>query len=315
MSGLDDQIISFTKLILISMVPFVLAAQGTMLSGRTGVFNVAQEGMMLVGASAGFLVAYQTSGSLLLGVLTAALLGGLFGMALAYFTTNLKMDQFVIGLALFFIGVGLSTLLPKLAFGITLVPPLIPTLRNIPIPLLSQIPILGEILFNQNILVYFSIVISIVLYFFLYKTRLGLDLRSVGENPMAADSLGVNVKVMRYAAAILGGILIGIAGVYLPMVYTGTFTADMVRGRGWISIALTFFGGWSPHLIFFGSLFFAGVEVLASRAQVSGIGIPYQFLQMLPFIATILVMMVSFRRARVPAFLGQNYDREKRSLS
>jgi simple sugar transport system permease protein len=99
------------------------------------------------------------------------------------------------------------------------------------------------------------------------------------------------------------------------MVYTGTFTTDMVRGRGWISIALTFFGGWSPHMIFFGSLFFASVEVLASRAQVNGVGLPYQFLQMLPFIATILVMMISFRRARVPAFLGQNYDREKRTLS
>jgi len=313
MSGIEGQIISFVKLILISMVPYVLAGQGTMLSGRTGIFNVAQEGVMLVGASVGFMVAYLASGNLFLGILVAAVLGGVFGLALAYFTTTLKMDQFVIGLALFFIGVGLSTLLPKLAFGITLVPPLIPTLKNIPIPWLSQIPVLGEIFFNQNILVYFSMLVSVFLYFFLYKTRLGLELRSVGENPMAADSLGVNVVVMRYITAILGGVMIGIAGVYLPMVYTGTFTADMVRGRGWISIALTFFGGWSPHMIFFGSLFFAGVEVLASRAQVSGVGIPYQFLQMLPFITTILVMMVSFKRARVPAFLGLNYDREKRT--
>jgi simple sugar transport system permease protein len=315
MSELDGQIIAFAKLILISMVPFVLAAQGTMLGGRTGVFNVAQEGIMLVGASVGFLVAYKTTDNLLLGILAAATLGGLFGFALAYFTTHLKMDQFVIGLALFFIGVALSTLLPKLVLGVTLVPPLIPTLKSIPIPLLSQIPYLGEILFNQNILVYFSIIISAILYWFLYKTRLGLDLRSTGENPKAADSLGVNVTAMRYASAILGGILIGIAGVYLPMVYTGTFTTDMVRGRGWISIALTFFGGWNPLSIFFGSLFFAGIEVLASSAQVDGVGIPYQFLQMLPFIATILVMMVSFRRARPPAFLGQNYDREKRTLS
>jgi len=132
---------------------------------------------------------------------------------------------------------------------------------------------------------------------------------------MAADSLGVNVKIMRYATAIVGGILIGLAGVYLPMVYTGTFTEGMVRGRGWIAIALTFFGGWSPHTIFFGSLFFAGIEVLSYRVQVGGSIIPYQFLSMLPFIATILVMMVSFRKARTPAFLGQNYDREKRSIA
>ena len=207
MNGLEGQITAFAKLILISMVPFVLAAQGTMLSGRTGVFNVAQEGIMLVAASVGFLVAYGASGNLFVGIIAAAILGGIFGLALAYFTTHLKMDQFVIGLALFFIGVALSTLLPKLVLGITLEPPLIPTLQNIPIPLLSQIPYLGEILFNQNILVYFSIVVSAVLYWFLYHTRLGLDLRSVGENPLASDSLGVNVFVMRYIAAILGGVL------------------------------------------------------------------------------------------------------------
>jgi simple sugar transport system permease protein len=156
--------------------------------------------------------------------------------------------------------------------------------------------------------------LSIFLWYFLFKNSYGLELRSVGENPMAADSLGVNVVRSRYLTSMIGGMLMGLAGVYLPMVYTGTFTADMVRGRGWIAIALTFFGGWSPIPIFFGSLFFAAIDVLASQAQVGGIAIPYQFLQMLPFIATILVMMVSFRRARVPAFLGQNYDREKRTV-
>jgi len=311
---LETQILSFIKLTFLSMVPFVLASQGTMLGGRTGVFNVAQEGIMLVGASVGFLVSYLT-GSLMYGCLAAMLSGGLFGLALAYFITELRMDQFVIGLALFFVGVGLSTLLPKLVIGVTMVPPLIPTLKDVPIPLLSKIPVLGNVFFNQNWLVYLSVVVSIILYTLLYKTRIGLDLRSVGENPMAADSLGVNVKLMRYATAIIGGMLIGLAGAYLPMVYTGIFTEGMTKGRGWIAIALTFFGGWRPHTIFAGSLFFAGVEVLAYQAQVSGIGIPYQFLLMLPFIATILVMMFTFRRARVPAFLGQNYDREKRSLA
>jgi simple sugar transport system permease protein len=307
-------LLSFLKLLLLSMVPYILASQGTMLGGRTGVFNVAQEGIMLVGASVGFLVAYK-SNSVAVGILAAALTGGLFGLALAYFTTALKLDQFVIGLALFFVGVGLSTLLPKLVIGVTLTPPIVPTLPNLPIPLLSQIPVLGDIFFNQNWMVYFAVLLSFALYYLLFKTGFGLSLRSVGENPMAADSLGVNVVRMRYLTAAVGGMLIALAGVYLPMVYTGTFTTDMVRGRGWISIALTFFGGWSPIPIFFGSLFFAGIDVLAQQAQVGGIPIPYQFLQMLPFIATILVMVVSFRRARVPAFLGQNYDREKRSLA
>lgn len=312
MTGAELPIINFVKLILISMVPFVLAGQGTMLGGITGVFNVAQEGIMLVGASVGFMVSYLT-GDLFIGMLAAMAVGALFGLALAYFTTTLRMDQFVIGLALFFIGLGVSTLLPKLVIGVTLKPPLVDTLKDVPIPLLSQIPIIGEIFFSQNWLVYASIILSIALWYVLYRTRLGLEVRSTGEYPMAADSLGINVVRNRYLAAIVGGMLIALAGAYLPMVYTGTFTEGMVKGRGWLAIALTFFGGWSPLPIFFGSFFFAGVEVLAYRVQVVGSAIPYQFLLMLPYIATILVM-ITFRKARTPAFLGQNYDREKRSV-
>ena len=294
------------------MVPYVLASQGTMLGGRTGIFNVAQEGIMLVGASVGFLAAYL-SNSLLVGVLAATLVGGVFGLALAYFTTTLRMNQFVIGLALFFIGLALSTLLFKFAIGVTLRPPLVPTLPNIAIPGLAQIPFLGEVLFDQNWLVYFTFIVSAFLYYLLYQTSFGLELRAVGENPKAADSLGVNVTLLRYGTAIAGGMLMGIAGAYLPMVYTGTFTEGIVQGRGWLAIALTFFGGWRPDFIFLGALFFAGVEVLALRVQVIGSVVPYQILLMLPYIATILVMMPAFKGVRAPAFLGQNYDREKRT--
>lgn len=311
---LELQIISFAKLVMLAIVPYILASQGTMLSGRTGLFNVAQEGIMLLGASVGFLGAYY-SGSMWYGILLAMFSGGLMGLALAYFTTTLKMNQFVIGLALFFIGLGLSTLFPKFIIGVTLQPPLIPTLKGVPIPFLSQIPILGDIFFNQNWLVYFSILLSIFLYYLLYKTSYGLELRAVGENPKAADSLGVNVSQRRYLTAIVGGMLMALAGAYLPMAYTGTFTEGMVAGRGWISIALTFFGGWTPHLILFGSFFFAGVEVLALKFQVGGSRIPYQFLLMLPYIATIIVMVFAFKSVRAPAFLGQNYDREKRTLA
>jgi simple sugar transport system permease protein len=308
-----ESVVTFLRLTLLSMVPFVLAAQGTMLGGRTGVFNVAQEGIMLVGASVGFLVSYL-SGSNFIGVLAAMLVGGLFSLILAYFTTTLKMDQFVVGLALFFIGTGLSSLLPKLVIGVTLTPPLVPTLPDLPIPLLSKIPILGPILFNQNLLVYFSILLSVGLWYILFHTNLGLRLRSVGENPKAADALGINVTSNRYLTTIIGGMLIGLAGAYLPMVYTGTFTDLMVKGRGWIAIALTFFGGWSPLPIFLGSLFFADVEVLSFRFQVGTSVIPYQILTMLPYIATIVVMIFTFGKSRVPAFLGQNYDRERRTL-
>ena len=309
-----DQLVNFARLVILSLVPYVLASQGTMLGGRTGLFNVAQEGIMLVGASLGFLGAYLY-GSLAYGMVLAMLVGALFGLALAYFTTTLKMDQFVIGLAIFFFTLGLSTLMYKVVVGVTLQPPLIPTLKDVPIPVLSTIPIFGEIFFSQNWLVYFAVLLSLFLYYLLYKTSFGLELRAVGENPKAADSLGVNVDRMRYLTAIVGGMLMGLAGAYLPMVYTGTFTEGMVQGRGWISIALTFFGGWSPHLIFLGSLFFAGVEVLALRVQIGGLGIPYQFLLTLPYIATILVMVFAFKWIKAPAFLGQNYDRERRTLS
>jgi simple sugar transport system permease protein len=292
-------------------VPFVLAGQGTMLGGRTGVFNVAQEGVMLFGSAVGFLGTYYT-GNPLIGVLAALLSGAIFGLALAYFTSTLKMDQFVIGLALFFVGFGLHTLVPKLALGIQSSLPRITTLAEVPIPLLSQIPLLGGIFFRQNYFVYFSMLLSIGLWYFMYRTKAGLEMRSVGENPLAADSLGVNVAFWRYSMTILGGALIGMAGAYLPMEFAGTFTPNIVAGRGWIAIALTFFGGWAPHTIFFGSLFFAGIDSLAVKAQVGNFGIPYQFLLMLPYLATILVMMFTFRRSRVPAFLGLNYDREKR---
>jgi len=314
MNQTELQFVTFANLIMLTIVPYVLAAQGTMLGGRTGVFNVAQEGMMLVGASVGFLGSYL-SGSVAVGILLAIISGGLFGLALAYFTTSLKMNQFVVGLAIFFFCIGLASLLYKVVIGVTLAPPLVPTLKAVPIPGLSRIPIVGQILFNQNWLVYFSVLLSAALYYFLYRTRAGLELRAVGEQPKAADSLGVSVSRMRYVTTIVGGMLIGLAGAYLPLIYTGTFTDGMVKGRGWLAIALTFFGGWSPHLIFFGALFFAGVEVLAFGMQVGGGGIPYQFLLMLPYLATILVMMFAFRRVRAPAALGQNYDREKRTLA
>lgn len=310
----ETQWISFISLVILAVPPYILASQGTMLAGRTGLFIVSQEGIMVVGASVGFLGAYLLD-SILAGMVLAMLVGGLAGLALAYFTTSLKMDQFVIGLAIFFFCLGLGSLLFKVVVGVTLQPPIIPTLDPLPVPLLSKIPVLGPILFTQNGLVYFSVLISIFLHYFLYKTSWGLNLRATGENPKAADSLGVNVAKRRYATAILGGMLMGLAGAYLPMVYTGTYTEGIVRGRGWLAIALTFFGGWSPMGILFGSFFFSGVEVLALRAQLTSIGIPPQFLRMLPYLATMVVMIFAVGRARTPAFLGQNYDRESRTGS
>lgn len=306
-----NELSDFLVLMIPAMVPFLLAAQGTVLSGRAGIFNVSQEGLMVLGASVGFLVSFKLESNLA-GLIAAAAIGGVFGLVLAYTTTLLRLDQFVIGLALYFAALGLASLLYRAFVGVTLEPPLIPTLENHPIPLLSDIPIVGEALFDQDLMVYFAFVLSFALYWFMYRTNAGLRFRSVGENPKAADSVGINVVTTRMWAGIVGAALMAMAGAYLPMVYTGTFTEGMVGGRGWLVIALAFLGGWRPQLVVAGSAFFAGMEVLALRSQVAGIGIPHQFIAMLPFIATLLVMVFAFRWARQPSFLGRNYDRESR---
>ena len=307
-----EQFTNLMGLVFLAIVPYILASQGTMLAGQAGLFNVSQEGVMLACASLGFLGAWHFE-SLWAGVLVALAVGGLFGLLFAWFTTTLKLNQFVTGLALFFVGLGLSTLAYKLAVGVTLSPPMIPTLRDAPIPGLSRIPFVGPILFDQNVFVYASLLLSLALYFFLYRTSYGLNLRAVGENPRAADSMGINVVRARFITAIIGSMLVGLAGVYLPMVYTGAFTEGIVQGRGWLANALTFFGGWRPHYIAAGALFFAVVEVVALRAQVFGARVPHQLLQTLPYLTTILVMVFGARWTRVPGFLGQNYDREARS--
>jgi simple sugar transport system permease protein len=300
------------QLTVVAMVPYLLASLGTMLGGLAGVFSVSQEGIMLLGASVGFLVSYGT-GSSALGILLAAAIGAVFGFALGWATTALRLDQFVVGLALFFAATGLAGLLYRIVIGQTATTPLVDTLPRLEIPLLSEIPLLGTALFSHNVLVYFAGLLTVGLWFFLYRTRSGLNLRSVGENPKAADSLGIPVVRTRLWTTTAGGALMGIAGAFLPLVYTGTFTEGIVGGRGWLAIALTFFGGWRPQFIAAGALFFATMDVVALRAEVSGIDIPSQVLLVTPYVATLVVMVFAFRWARVPEFLGRNYDRESRT--
>jgi simple sugar transport system permease protein len=307
-----NEFATLAQLTVVAMVPYLLASLGTMLGGLAGVFSVSQEGVMLLGASVGFLVSYG-SGSTAVGILVAAAVGAVFGFALGWATTALRLDQFVVGLALFFAATGLAGLLYRIVIGQTATTPLVDTLPRIEIPLLSEIPLLGTALFSHNVLVYLAALVTVGLWYFLYRTRAGLNLRSVGENPKAADSLGIPVVRTRLWTTAAGGALMGVAGAFLPLVYTGTFTEGIVGGRGWLAIALTFFGGWRPQFIAAGALFFATMDVVALRAEVSGIDIPSQVLLVIPYVATLLVMIFAFRWARVPEFLGRNYDRESRT--
>lgn len=264
---------------------------------------------MLVGASVGFLGTYL-SGSLTIGILLAIIAGGIFGLIFAFLCSTLKLDQFVIGTMLFIFGAGLATLLYKIVIGLTIVPPSINTLSNLSIPGLSEIPILGPVLFNQNILVYTTFLLVIILYFLLFKTTIGLKIRAVGENPRAADCLGVKVFRLHYISVIIGAMMMGLAGAYLPLVFSGLYTDGITAARGWIAIPLTILGRWSPHLIFLGSLLFAGAEVGVYRAQIAGVGLPYQFLLMIPYLVALLAAIWAFKAGKYPAAMGKPYDRE-----
>lgn len=286
----------FIGLTITAMVPFLFVAQGTMLSGRAGIFNVAQEGLMLLGASVGYLVSLEV-GSNVVGLVVAALAGAVVGAVLAWATTYLRMDQFVVGLALFFLAGGAASLLYRVVIG-----------QDEP-PRIKPLP---DLVLGQDALVYLAIALSVGLWWWLYRTDAGIRLRSVGENPKAADSLGINVTRTRMWAGTVGAAFMAMGGAYLPMAFAGTYADGVVAGRGWLAIALAFFGGWRPQFILLGSAFFAAMDVLAQRAQISGIGIPHQFVSMLPYVATLLVMIFAFRWALVPQFLGRNYDRESR---
>ena len=195
---------SLAQLTIVAMVPYLLASLGTMLGGLTGVFSVAQEGVMVLGASVGFLVSYGV-GSNTVGILAAAAVGAVFGLLLGAATTYLRLDQFVVGLALFFAATGLAGLLFRVVIGQSATQPLVPTLPRLEVPFLSDIPFIGPALFDQNALVYLTALLTVGLYFFLYRTRAGLDLRAVGENPKAADSLGIKVTRSRLWTATAGG--------------------------------------------------------------------------------------------------------------
>jgi simple sugar transport system permease protein len=283
-------------LVITAMVPFLFVAQGTMLSGRAGIFNVAQEGLMLLGAAVGYLVSLEV-GSNTVGLLAAAVVGAAFGLVLAWATTNLRLDQFVVGLALFFLTGGTASLLYRIVIGDEQPP------RIHPLP---------DLLLGQDALVYLAIGLSVALWWWLYRTDAGMRLRSVGENPKAADSLGIDVTRTRLLAGTAGAALMAVGGAYLPMAFSGVYADGIVAGRGWLAIALAFFGGWRPQFILLGSAFFAAMDVLAQRAQVVGIGVPHQFVSMLPYLATLLVMVFALRWAQAPMFLGKNYDRESR---
>jgi ABC-type uncharacterized transport system permease subunit len=290
-------------------VPMAFAALGEVISERAGVINLGTEGVMLVGAITAFSISFFRSDNLF-GVLVGAASGALMGLLLAFVSISLKQDQVLSGLGIYFLGVGLSGFLYDIFFGQIGSTIRITGLPELPIPLLSQIPVIGDSLFSQDIIEYLAFVTLILVVILVGRTTFGLNIRAVGENPSAADTLGVSVTKIRYAAVIIGATLAGIGGAYLALSSHAFQAENITAGRGFIAVAMVYFGKWRPARAFFGTFLFGAAYLLGAFFQVVGSIIPYYFLLMVPYVLTLVVLVGIARGARAPSALGVPYNRE-----
>jgi len=281
------------------------AALGLLINERSGIVNLGAEGMMLVAAIAGFAVGVH-HGDLMgfaAGALAGALLAAAFGVLVIYLNTN----QYASGLALSLFGSGFSAFV-----GISFTQEKLPERMHFSIPGLADIPFIGPALFRHHPMVYLAVVLTVALAWFLYRSRAGLVLRAVGESPESAHALGYPVRRIRMLAVIVGGALCGLSGAYISLVYTPLWVEGMVAGKGWIALALTTFATWRPARVLLGAYLFGGVTMLQFHLQSEGVQIPSQFLTMLPYVATIVVLVLisrnkSFIRINMPASIGKPF--------
>ena len=288
-------------------VPLIFAGLGELVVERTGVLNLGVEGMMLVGAIAGFAAATESGYGVAIGLPAGALAGAATAMVFAFFALSLAANQSACGLALTIFGIGLSAFIGQSYISYSL-----PGLKPIAIPLLSDLPLLGPVLFTQDAVVYLSLIAYALVTWTLSKTRLGLLLKAVGESPEAAHAIGYPVIAIRIGAVAFGGAMAGIAGAYLSTVYTPLWVQNMSAGRGWIAVALVVFASWKPTRLLFGAYLFGAVTILQFHAQGLGLHVPSQLLAALPYLATIVVLVIISRDRRVlqnnlPASLGKPF--------
>ena len=290
-------------------VPITFGAMSGIICERAGVVNIAIEGMLLSGAFASAVVASATANPwicILAGIVTGGMLAGL----LAVLAIRYLVDQIIAGVVINILVVGITSFLSARVLA------KLPDLNNperfgpIPIPFLSDLPLIGGILFRQNLFVYACIAAIFILHFMLFSTRWGLRVRAVGEHPMAADTVGINVFYVRYRNVIIGGMLAGLGGAYFTIGSTGSFQQEMTAGRGFIGLAAMIFGGWAPFGAFLAGIVFGFADALQSRLSILGIGLPSQFLQMVPYLVTVIVVAGLVGRVRAPAADGRPYKKE-----
>jgi simple sugar transport system permease protein len=285
--------------------PFLYAAIGETFAQTSGVVNLGVDGIMLLSAFAAFYVSL-ISGSLWLGLLAAALVGLVMGLLMSLVSVTLKAEQGVSGIGLYMFGLGLSSLLFKVLIGTVKT---LDGFRPLPIPFLSDIPVVGKMLFRENILVYCAFLLVPLAWWVLQKTTLGLKIKSVGQSPAAADSLGISVDGIRYLSVCIGAVLAGIAGASLSISLLNLFQDNLTAGQGFIAVALVYFGGWSPIGVLGGALLFSVVNSFQLWMQVLGAKIPSNIAVMLPYLLTIVALTVSVNRARQPAALNKPFER------
>jgi len=290
--------------VITASTPLLLAATGELVTEKAGVLNLGVEGMMIVGAVCAF-AATVASGNPALGILVGALAGGSMALIFSFLTLTMLANQVATGLALTIFGIGLSSLIGKSYVGVAVEP-----LGKLSVPGLSDIPVIGPIFFGQDVLVYLSFAALAGVAWFLAKTRGGLVLRAVGDSHDAAHAIGYSVTAIRYLATLFGGVMAGLGGAYLSLAYTPLWAENMTAGRGWIALALVVFATWRPFRLLLGAYLFGGITILQLHAQSAGWGVPSQIMSMLPYLATILVLVViSGDRAKIrlnaPACLGK----------
>ncbi len=292
--------------VITAATPLVLASLGELVTERSGVLNLGVEGMMVMGAVLAF-AATQATGSPYIGVLAGIACGALFSLLFGFLTLTLVANQVATGLALTILGLGVSGQIGEPYVGMSGT-----KLPAITIPLLSDIPFLGPLLFKQDVIFYMSIALIIGVNWFLFKSRAGLKLRAVGASHASAHALGVHVIRTRYLAVMFGGACAGLAGAQLSLVYTPQWVENMSAGRGWIALALVVFASWRPWRLLAGGYLFGAVSISQLHAQAFGIGIPSQFLSALPYAATVIVLILISHNRRMtlintPASLGKPF--------
>jgi general nucleoside transport system permease protein len=291
--------------------PYLYAAIGEMFAQRSGVVNLGVDGIMLVGAFAGFFVALNTTATLgpaglWLGLLMAALAGLLMGLLMSVISVTLKAEQGISGIGLYIFGLGLSSLLFRVMIGTVKT---VDGFKPAPIPVLSGIPVIGPALFSQSVVVYGAFLLVPLAWFVLERTTWGLKIKAVGQSPASADSLGVSVNRVRYVCVCLGGMLAGVAGASMSLATVKLFQDNLTAGLGFIAVALVYFGGWRPLGILIGALLFSTITSLQNFMQVLNVGISPDLAVMLPYIVTIVALMFPINRARQPAALNKPFER------